>query len=103
MQKEAQEEILKVDFQDKVIGKISKSEAHYKPILHRAFSIFLFSGNQVLLQRRAKGKYHSELLVANTCCSHPREDGDIIIQASSRLYEELGIEFSNLKEGLLFL
>ena len=86
METDTQQTILQVDFEDKVIGKISKMQAHLKPILHRAFSVFLFSGHKVLLQRRAKGKYHSELLIANTCCSHPREDGDILSQASIRLY-----------------
>lgn len=93
-----EEYILKVDFEDNYIDKVTKEEAHFNPILHRAFSVFLFSGNKVLLQRRAKGKYHSELLIANTCCSHPRTDNDILQQASKRLYEELGISFNKLKE-----
>lgn len=98
MQKEKQEDLLRVDFDDKVIGRISKKDAHFNPILHRAFSVFLFCNDKVLLQRRAKGKYHSELLIANTCCSHPRTDENIKRQASERLYEELGIKFDKLKE-----
>jgi len=93
-----EELILKVDLDDRFCNKIEKMDAHIKPILHRAFSVFLFSKNKVLLQRRAKGKYHSELLIANTCCSHPRCEGDILKQASNRLDEELGINFNNLKE-----
>lgn len=93
-----EEYILKVNYEDKMIDKISKTDAHFQPILHRAFSVFLFSGSKVLLQRRAKGKYHSELLVANTCCSHPRTDDEILPQASKRLNEELGINYDNLKE-----
>lgn len=92
------EYILTVDYNDNVCGKIEKMDAHTKPVLHRAFSVFLFSKNKVLLQRRAKGKYHSELLIANTCCSHPRLEGDILPQASIRLKEELGIKFNSLQE-----
>ena len=63
--------LFKVNLQDEILGTISKLEAHKKPVLHRAFSVFLFDGKKLLLQQRAKGKYHSGGLWANTCCSHP--------------------------------
>lgn len=96
-------DLIKVDIFDKEISRISKTEAHKKPILHRAFSVFLFSGNKLLLQRRAYDKYHSGGLIANTCCSHPRTN-DILKDASERLYEEVGITFNkkNLKEIFSF-
>ena len=71
---------------------MNKLEAHQKGILHRAFSIFLFDkkGN-ILLQRRAKNKYHSPHQWTTACCSHPREDETYLQAAERRLREELGI------------
>ena len=47
----AEEKVVLVDKNDNQIGLMPKMEAHYKGILHRAFSIFIFnSENQILLQ-----------------------------------------------------
>ncbi len=72
---------------------MEKLEAHTKGLLHRAFSVFVFnSKNELMLQRRAFGKYHSEGLWTNTCCSHPM-DGETIIEAGHRrLIEEMGFD-----------
>ncbi len=62
------------------------------PVPHRAVSVLLFSPRgQLLLQRRAPGKYHSANLWSNSCCSHPRIDEDDAAAASRRLREEMGI------------
>ncbi|MBQ8451712.1 MAG: isopentenyl-diphosphate Delta-isomerase [Clostridia bacterium] len=95
-------ELIMVDKNDNPIGKISKQEAHEKPILHRAFSVFLFHDNKILIQQRAFHKYHSGGLWANTCCSHPRTD-DIVLDAKERLVEEVGIHCDNLKEIYKFI
>ena len=57
------EECIAVNSLDKVIGRISKRDAHLLgpnkelPPLHRAFSVFLFnSKNELLLQQRAACK-----------------------------------------------
>jgi len=69
------EEVILVDEQDKEIGVMEKMEAHLKGRLHRAFSIFIFNDkNEMLLQQRATGKYHSGGLWTNACCSHPKPD-----------------------------
>lgn len=98
--------VILVDLLDNPIGEIEKSAAHLSPLLHRAFSVFLYNGNKMLLQRRAKGKYHSGGLWANACCSHPRPcagDGDKLLAcASARLLEETGIEHHNLKSLFTF-
>ena len=61
-----------VDLSDNEIGQMEKLEAHQKGLLHRAFSVLIFNDNsELLLQKRAIGKYHSEGLWTNTCCSHP--------------------------------
>ena len=62
------EEVVLVDVDDNVLGYMEKMEAHHKGELHRAFSVFIFnSKKQVLLQKRALGKYHSAGLWTNTC------------------------------------
>ena len=85
------EQILKVDLNGNTVGTIEKLEAHKTPILHKAFSVFLFDGNKMLIQRRAKNKYHSSLLWANSCCSHPRANLSFDESVKNRLFEELGI------------
>lgn len=85
------EYIIAVDKLDKEIGRIEKLEAHYKGILHRAFSIVIFnSKNQLLLQKRSCEKYHSPGLWTNTCCSHPRYGENIYDAIYRRLKEEMG-------------
>lgn len=97
------ENIIKVDIDDNQIGEVEKLEAHLTPILHRAFSVFLYNGNKILLQRRAFGKYHSGGLWANTCCSHPRPNLTFMQSVANRLEFELGIKDAcNLKEIFSF-
>jgi isopentenyl-diphosphate Delta-isomerase len=70
---------------------MEKMEAHQQPILHRAFSVFIFNSNgEMLLQKRAGHKYHSAGLWTNACCSHPRPGEDTELAAARRLKEELG-------------
>jgi len=71
--------------------------------LHRAFSVFVFNGNnELMLQQRAMHKYHSPGLWTNTCCSHQR-DGETNIEAGKRrLQEEMGF-VTNLEETISFI
>jgi isopentenyl-diphosphate delta-isomerase len=86
------EKVILVNEKDEAIGEMEKLEAHQKGLLHRAFSVFLFnSKKELLLQRRALGKYHSPGLWTNTCCSHPRPNEPILEAANRRLKEEMGI------------
>ncbi len=65
-------EVILVDNEDNPKGTMEKMRAHKEGKLHRAFSIFIFNPNgELLLQKRAKTKYHSPGLWTNTCCSHP--------------------------------
>ena len=87
------EEVVLVDETDRPVGTMEKIEAHRKALLHRAFSVFIFNGQgNMLLQKRAAGKYHSPGLWTNACCSHPRPGEDIAAAAARRLREELGFE-----------
>jgi len=85
--------IVLVDEHDRQVGLCEKLEAHRRGLLHRAFSVFIKNdAGQILLQRRATGKYHSPGLWANSCCSHPGEDDDVCAAARRRLGEEMGFE-----------
>lgn len=85
------EEVILVNEEDVPQGIMEKMEAHRKALLHRAFSIFIFnSKGEMLLQRRAPGKYHSPGLWTNACCSHPRPGEDTMAAAGRRLAEEMG-------------
>ena len=70
---------------------VEKLEAHQRGLRHKAVSVFVLAGNQVLIQRRAMGKYHTPGLWANTCCTHPEWDESPLDCAIRRLDEELGI------------
>jgi isopentenyl-diphosphate delta-isomerase len=96
------DEVIIVDGKDQVIGSMEKLEAHKKGVLHRAFSVFIFnSSHQLLLQKRALGKYHSGGLWTNTCCSHPQPGEDTRNAAARRLKEEMGLT-AQLKKAFSF-
>lgn len=97
------EYVVLVDQNDKQIGVEEKIAAHEKGLLHRAFSIFIFnSQGQMLIQKRAAGKYHSANLWSNTCCSHPRPDESLDQAVERRLQEEMGFTCP-LKEVFSFV
>lgn len=77
--------------EDGSLYPIEKLEAHRRGALHLAVSIFVFSGDALLIQRRAEGKYHCPGLWANSCCTHPHWGEKAAPAAARRLREELGI------------
>lgn len=85
--------VILVDKDDNQIGTMEKMEAHRRGELHRAFSVVIFnSKGEMLLQKRAKSKYHSGGLWTNACCSHP-QPGELITETvKKRVREEIGIE-----------
>ncbi len=85
----AVDKIILVDTLDREIGSGEKLAVHRRPLLHRAFSIFLYDDEQILLQKRAASKYHSPGLWGNSCCSHPRVGETLMQAAERRLQEEL--------------
>jgi len=96
------EKVILVDKNDKEIGIGEKLRTHKEGKLHRAFSIFVFNSNgELLLQRRAKSKYHSGGLWTNTCCSHPRVGEALREAVHRRLKEEMGFD-CELKEAFTF-
>lgn len=98
-----EEFVVLVNQNDEQIGLMAKLEAHEKALLHRAFSVFVLNEkNEIMLQQRAKDKYHSPLLWTNTCCSHQRENESNLEAGTRRLREEMGFETS-LKELFSFI
>ncbi len=73
------------------LAPVEKLQAHIQGLRHKAVSVFVLQGDQVLMQRRAMGKYHTPGLWANTCCTHPGFEEDPAVCAVRRLEEELGI------------
>ncbi|MFQ5541525.1 MAG: isopentenyl-diphosphate Delta-isomerase [Candidatus Binatia bacterium] len=96
------EKVILVDEDGHEIGSMEKIKAHREGRLHRAFSIYVFnSEGKLLLQKRAKKKYHSGGLWTNTCCSHPRPQESIEKAAQRRLQEEMGFD-CDLRESFSF-
>lgn len=88
----ADEELILVDELDRQIGHRSKAECHAgNGVLHRAFSIFVFNGDdELLLQKRSLDKPLWPNYWSNTCCSHPRRGESMEEAVSRRLAQELG-------------
>jgi isopentenyl-diphosphate delta-isomerase len=100
---EVTEQVILVNERDEITGVEEKIKAHLLGALHRAFSLFVFNADGLLLlQKRASTKYHSKGLWSNTCCGHPRP-GESIEQASRRrLWEEMGFR-CEIKESFTFI
>lgn len=95
--------VILVNYKDQAKGEMEKSKAHAQPNLHRAFSVFLYQNDKILLQKRAKGKYHCGGLWTNTCCSHPQPGEEVEEAARRRLYEEMNIVAGELQEIYSFV
>lgn len=78
--------------EDGSLYPIEKIQAHIDGLHHLAISVFIFAGNELLIQRRAFEKYHCGGQWANTCCTHPHFEEDEMIAARRRLMEELGLK-----------
>lgn len=99
----SENDLILVDMDDREIGHMQKLDVHRQGLLHRAFSVFLFNGDSLLIQKRADGKYHSAGLWANTCCSHPRADQPLHEAVTQRLEHECGITGAEVREAGSFV
>jgi len=89
------EKVILVNDRDEEVGLMEKFEAHRKGLLHRAFSILIFNSNgEMLLQKRAKTKYHSGGLWTNACCSHPLPGESMKDATRRKLLQEMGIDIA---------
>ncbi len=97
-----QKHIILVNEKDEAIGTAEKLDAHLKGLLHRCISIFIFNAKgEMLLQRRAKSKYHSGGLWTNAVCGHqdPGEENEAAAHRCLKL--EMGFDCP-LKEIFTF-
>ena len=76
---------------DGTLTPVEKLDAHQRGLRHKAVSVFVLRGTEVLMQQRAGGKYHTPGLWTNTCCTHPEWEEPAIDCAIRRLRQELGI------------
>lgn len=86
--------LILVDEKNREIGYMGKMETHVKKLLHRAFSLFLYDKekDELLIQQRAFGKYHSGGCWSNSCCSHPRKGEELPLSVVRRVKEELNLD-----------
>jgi isopentenyl-diphosphate Delta-isomerase len=85
--------LILVDETDTQIGTCEKIKAHQEARLHRAFSVLVYNQQgQMLLQKRAVGKYHAGGLWTNACCGHPLVGEEVEAAAHRRLQEEMGFD-----------
>lgn len=82
-----------------VLFPMEKLKAHQLGQLHVAVSVFVFCGDDLLIQQRAMEKYHCGGMWANTCCTHPHWGESIDDSAHRRLREEIGISLPLDKVG----
>jgi len=107
------ESLILVDRNDKVIGKVSKVDAHLNSYYktgeaHRAFSVFLFNQqNQLLIHQRSEKKITFPLLWTNSCCSHPLYNDEEIVEENyigakkairRRVQYELGYDLKDIQD-----
>ncbi len=98
-----EEQVILVNDRDRELGLEEKLRAHRDGALHRAFSVFIFDGTgRLLLQKRARGKYHSGGLWSNTACGHPRPGETTRAAARRRLREEMSLD-CELREAFEFI
>jgi isopentenyl-diphosphate delta-isomerase len=88
------EPLVLVNEADDQIGVATKQRCHDgEGLLHRAFSVFLFSREgDVLLQQRSAQKRLWPRVWSNACCSHPRQGETLSGAVHRRLSEELALE-----------
>lgn len=74
-------------------GYAEKHSAHrFGGVFHRAVSVVLINRNgKILLQKRAKDKYHFAGMWANACCTHPLPDESPANAAERSMLTELGV------------
>ncbi len=92
-----------VNERGEMTGQAEKLQVHREGLLHRAFSVFIFNASgQILLQQRAREKYHFAGLWSNACCSHPAPGENVLLAGERRLQEELGFT-TRLTESFSFV
>ena len=95
------EPLIVIDKDDQVIDYKNRLQCHQgHGLLHRAFSIFILKGGEVLVPKRSRHEQLWPLYWSNSCCSHPRK-GELGVCASLKFlytfqyqanYRDIGTE-----------
>jgi isopentenyl-diphosphate delta-isomerase len=98
----AEEHVVLVDAENRVIGTASKATVHHAATpLHRGFSVFLFDRaggeDRLLLQQRSSTKKTWPLVWSNSCCGHPALGESPLEAAQRRIAQELGVSARRLE------
>ncbi len=97
-------QVILVDANDQSIGEAEKMYAHQHALLHRAVSLFIFNDKmEMLIQRRALGKYHSPGLWTNAACTHPYPGETTHDAAIRRAREEMNLVIKTVTPLFQFL
>ena len=98
------QQVILVNAQDQPQGTATKLEAHQKNWCHRAYSVCLTRNDcaEILIQKRARGKYHCGGLWSNACCSHPAPGEVLAHSALARLSFEMGIQVPLVHVGSFY-
>ena len=81
-----------VDADDRVIGRLPRSEVHARGLLHRAVSVFVFnSRGQLLLQMRSATKDEYPNCWTSSASGHLSAGEDYDACAPRELFEEAGL------------
>jgi isopentenyl-diphosphate delta-isomerase len=85
--------VVLVDWNGATIGDGTKTDVHTRGELHRAVSVFVFNPRgELLLQQRAREKYHSAGLWSNSACTHPAPAESAAHAARRCLRFEMGMD-----------
>ena len=91
-----------IDQNDNVIGYKDKIDTHLWPTpLHRAISVMIYDGENILLQKRSTKKPIWPLYWSNAVCANVLKGETYEQCAKRRLWEEMGIK-CDLNEALIF-
>jgi isopentenyl-diphosphate Delta-isomerase len=86
------DQLILVDSNDREIGYEEKEKCHRPPVLHRAFSIFIFDRDgKMLITQRSPKKVRWGGFWSNAVCSHPRKGEKVEDAVKRRLKEEAGL------------
>jgi isopentenyl-diphosphate Delta-isomerase len=91
--------VVTVDEAGKITGVAGLTEAHRPPgRLHLAVSVQLVDADERwIVQRRAPSKSLFPSCWANSCCTHPNPDEALMVAATRRVAEELGVQAFDLE------